>query len=113
MVRHRVSYQSALIALAVAILLSRNGLAQAPTIEETGLVTTGLTATPGSTRSLLAPRPGAGASLGMQPGRDEMLLGRAGPSAPRVPTSVTMPGGTYQGPSPTRGVTAPPPLAVP
>ena len=35
----------------------------------------------------------------MQPGRDEMLFGgRAGPSVPRVPTSITMPGGPTRAP---------------
>jgi cobalt-zinc-cadmium efflux system outer membrane protein len=49
----------------------------------------------------------------MQPGRDDMLLGRVGPSAPRVPTSITTPGGVYQGPPPRQGIIAPQPLPVP
>jgi cobalt-zinc-cadmium efflux system outer membrane protein len=58
--------------------------------------------------------PGAGANLGMQPGRGDMLLGgRPGPSFPRVPTSITMPGGIYQGPRAAVGVAAPQPLPVP
>ena len=95
--------------------LSRPGRAQAPTIEQTGLVSSGIgAATPGSTQSLLGPMPGGGANLGMQPGRDELLFGgRLGPSVPRVPTSITMPGGTYQGPPPSRGIAAPQPLPVP
>ena len=39
--------------------------------------------------------------------------GRAGPSVPRVPTSITMPGGTYQGPQRNLGIAAPQPLPVP
>ncbi len=50
--------------------------------------------------------------MGMQPGRDDMILGRIGVSSPRVPTSVTTPGGVYQGP-PRRGVAAPEPIPVP
>jgi outer membrane protein, heavy metal efflux system len=42
-----------------------------------------------------------------------MLLGRIGTGVPRVPTSVTTPGGVYQGPPVSRGVTAPQPLPVP
>ena len=68
----------------------------------------------GGIQSLFGPLPGGGANLGMQPGRDEMLFGgRAGPSVPRVPTSVTMPGGAYQGPRAMVGIVAPQPLAVP
>jgi len=51
--------------------------------------------------------------LGIQPGSDEMFFGRLGPSAPRVPASITTPGGVYQGPPPTRGVAAPQPLGAP
>jgi cobalt-zinc-cadmium efflux system outer membrane protein len=42
-----------------------------------------------------------------------MLLGRLGTGAPRVPTSVTTPGGVYQGPPAGRGVAAPQPSPVP
>jgi cobalt-zinc-cadmium efflux system outer membrane protein len=95
--------------------LARPVRAQAPTIEQMGLqpISTG-TSLPGSTQSLLGPMPGGGANLGMQPGRDELLFGgRVGTSVPRVPTSITMPGGTYQGPPPARGIAAPLPLPVP
>jgi len=51
--------------------------------------------------------------LGIQPGSDEMFFGRLGPSAPRVPASITTPGGVYQGPPLTQGVTAPQPLRAP
>ncbi len=58
--------------------------------------------------------PGAGASLGMQPGRDEMLFGgRIGPSVPRAPASITTPGGTYQGPPTRAAMAAPQPMPVP
>ena len=73
--------------------------------------------TPGSMSSLLGPMPGSsGMTFGMQPGRDDMILGRVGLGAPRVPTSITTPGGVYQGPRRTRGnrgaaaVPVPPPL---
>ena len=49
--------------------------------------------------SLLGPMPGSsGMTFGMQPGRDDMISGRVGLGAPRVPTSITTPGGVYQGP---------------
>jgi cobalt-zinc-cadmium efflux system outer membrane protein len=104
-----------LLALVAATSLPRRAGAQAPTIEETGLMSTGAMTMPGGTQSLLGPLPGGGANLGMQPGRDEMLFGgRAGPSVPRVPSSVTMPGGTYQGPPQANlGIGAPQPLPVP
>ena len=92
--------------LACAGLLAVSGLprpcrAQAPTIEETGIITQsgGITTRPGSLDSLLGMMPGSSnVTFGTQPGRDDMLLGRIGTAAPRVPTSITMPGGTYQGP---------------
>ncbi len=83
-----------------------------PVIEQSGLAQMGLGGGPGTSALTLGPMPGGGANLGMQPGRDEMLFGgRAGPSVPRVPTSVTMPGGTYQGPQRSVGVVAPQPVA--
>jgi cobalt-zinc-cadmium efflux system outer membrane protein len=64
--------------------------------------------------SLLGPMPGSsGMTFGMQPGRDDMILGRAGLGAPRVPTSITTPGGVYQGPPRREGIAVPPPLPVP
>ena len=51
--------------------------------------------------------------LGIQPGRDEMFFGGSGPSAPRVPTSITTPGGVYQGPPHNPGIAAPQPLPAP
>jgi cobalt-zinc-cadmium efflux system outer membrane protein len=88
---------------------------QAPTIEQTGQLqgnTAG--AQPGTNQSLFGPMPGGGGALpGVQPGRDELLFGRIGLTAPRVPTSVTTPGGVYQGPTTGRGVVAPLPLPVP
>jgi outer membrane protein, heavy metal efflux system len=64
--------------------------------------------------SLLGPMPGSsGMTFGMQPGRDDMILGRAGLGAPRVPTSITTPGGVYQGPPQREGIAVPPPLPVP
>jgi cobalt-zinc-cadmium efflux system outer membrane protein len=114
MMRFRTDAVSILIVLVVAAGTSRGARAQAPTIESSGLLQSGATTTPGGYQSLLGPMPGGGANLGMQPGRDEMLFGgRAGPSVPRVPTSITMPGGTYQGPQARIGIAAPQPLPVP
>ncbi|MGO9913436.1 MAG: TolC family protein [Isosphaeraceae bacterium] len=99
-----------------AILLSRPACAQAPTLEQQGVVAGSAIANsrPGSMDSLLGPMPGSGGGVrGMQPGRDDMLLGRIGTSMPRVPTAVTTPGGVYQGPPVSRGVTAPQPIPVP
>jgi cobalt-zinc-cadmium efflux system outer membrane protein len=110
----RTTGTTILVALVVATSVSRQASAQAPTIEQSGLLQGGAMGAPGGPTSLLGATPGAGANLGMQPGRDEMLLGgRAGPSVPRVPTSITMPGGTYQGPRASLGVAAPQPLPVP
>ncbi len=66
-------------------------LSQAPTIEQPALMQSGTTTTPGSTQSLLGTMPGGGANMGMQPGRDDMLFGRAGGTAPPVPTTQTKP----------------------
>lgn len=90
--------------------------AQAPTIEQQGMVGGIGTATaqPGSMNSLLGPMPGSAGGVGRtQPGRDDMLLGRIGTAFPRVPTAVTTPGGVYQGPPATRAAAAPQPNPVP
>jgi cobalt-zinc-cadmium efflux system outer membrane protein len=89
--------------------------AQGPVLQESGIVTSsGVGPTPGSLTSRLGATPGAsGISMGLQPGRDEMLLGRIGAGVPRVPTSVSTPGGVYQGPPPAQGMAAPQPLPVP
>jgi cobalt-zinc-cadmium efflux system outer membrane protein len=108
------------LACAGALALSelpRVCLAQAPTIEETGIITPGaLTMRPGSLDSLLGMMPGSSnVTFGTQPGRDDMLLGRIGGGTPRVPTSITMPGGAYQGPqtNPTIGPRQPIPAPRP
>src|ERR1700735_1888732 len=82
---------------------------QAPTLEESGIMLKGASlSTPGSMSSLLGPMPGSsGITFGMQPGRDDMLLGKVGLGAPRVPTSITTPGGVYQGPRRAEGIRAP------
>ncbi len=86
-------------------------------MEETGVIPqTGITTMPGSLNSLLGLLPGSsGVTFGNQPGRDDLLLGRIGTAAPRVPTAITMPGGTYQGPqtTPTVGPTQRIPTARP
>ena len=88
--------------------LPRPCRAQAPTIEVTGIVPpAGITTTPGSLNSLLGMLPGSsGVTFGTQPGRDDLLLGRTGTASPRVPTAITTPGGTYQGPRPGPAITA-------
>ncbi len=71
------------------------------------------TARPGSMDSLLGAMPGStGGGMGTQPGRGDMLFGRLG-AAPRVPTSISTPGGVYQGPPTQRLGTAPQPVPVP
>jgi cobalt-zinc-cadmium efflux system outer membrane protein len=66
----------------------------------------------GSVRSRLGTIPGAGANVfGTSPGTGpEFLGGRAGTSAPRVPTAITTPGGGVVAPA--RGVAAPPRLMI-
>ena len=63
--------------------------AQGPTIHSL------LGGEPGSVRSSLGPMPGAGGNpFGQTPGTDAAYLGgRPGPSFPRVPTDITIPGG--------------------
>ncbi len=63
---------------------------------------------PGSTQSSLGPIPGSGGNpFGNSPGTDAMLLGgRVGPSFPRVPTTITTPGGAMAPPEP-QGIAAP------
>jgi cobalt-zinc-cadmium efflux system outer membrane protein len=100
--------------LSALVALPDCAWAQAPTIEQSGLATTStITITPGSTQSLLGPMPGAGATMGVQPGRDELLFARPGASGARFPASIAMPGGTYQGPPAARAIAAPQPLPAP
>jgi outer membrane protein, heavy metal efflux system len=103
-----------ILAMLATLWLPAVSWAQAPTIEQQGIVGGSTsTARPGSMDSLLGPTPGAGVSMGMQPGRDDMLMGRVGTAAPRVPTSITTPGGIYQGPPQSRAATGLQPLAAP
>jgi outer membrane protein, heavy metal efflux system len=108
MVDRRSGWILACACLFVVMALPYPSRAQGPTIEESALIPqTGITTLPGSLNSLLGMLPGSsGVTFGAQPGRDDLLLGRIGSSAPRVPTAITMPGGTYQGPR-TNPVTAP------
>jgi cobalt-zinc-cadmium efflux system outer membrane protein len=89
--------------------------AQGPTIQETALIPSGaITTTPGSLNSLLGLLPGSsGMTFGSQPGRDDLILSRAGVSGLRVPAAITMPGGTYQGPQTSPFAAAPAPLPAP
>ncbi len=108
--------RSVALGLAVLALGLPRASGQAPTIEESGIMLKGASlSTPGSMSSLLGPMPGSsGITFGMQPGRDDMILGgRAGLGTPRVPTSITTPGGIYQGPQRARGITAPKPAPIP
>jgi outer membrane protein, heavy metal efflux system len=100
MADRRFGWILAFVRMLAVMGLSRPCWAQGPTIEETGIIPRGgITTTPGSLNSLLGILPGSsGATFGTQPGRDDLLLGRIGTAAPRVPTAITMPGGTYQGP---------------
>lgn len=68
--------------------------AQAPTIELNEAVVGPSSRTPGAMESRLGATPGVGADIfGMQPGRDDPILGgRIGPSVPRVPANITDPG---------------------
>jgi outer membrane protein, heavy metal efflux system len=87
----------------------RRASAQAPTIPEAP------PGAPGSTTSNLGPPPGAGAiPFGMVPGADQMILegGRPGPSFPRVPSSISMPGGGMAPPSAPVGIAAPSRLPI-
>jgi outer membrane protein, heavy metal efflux system len=111
----RWGWRPALTWSLLVLWLPRQGWAQAPTIEETGIIPSGAsTTTPGSMDSLLGPMPGSsGITFGMQPGRDDMLLGRIGTSQPRVPTAIAMPGGVYQGPPPSQVFAVTQPLPAP
>ncbi len=108
MTDRRFGWVLACVGVLVVSGLPRPCRAQGPTIEETGIMQQGgITTTPGSLNSLLGMMPGSsGVTFGTQPGRDDLLLGRIGTAAPRVPTSITMPGGTYQGPQARQAVTA-------
>lgn len=84
---------------------------QGPNIETQ--VPGSMVVTPGSNQSRLGPLPGAGAMiLGTQPGRDDLLLGRVGTAAPRVPAAIATPGQADQV-RPPAGIRAPEPLPVP
>ncbi len=71
--------------------LAQTAWAQGPTIESE------TPSAPGGGDSLLGPSPGeVGGPRGDSPGQEGGVLGgRPGPSVPRVPPSVTMPGGTF------------------
>jgi outer membrane protein, heavy metal efflux system len=110
---YRRSMALVLVLLVVGLPRARG---QAPTIEESGVLLKGSGGlpTPGTMTSLLGPMPGSsGITFGMQPGRDDMILGRVGLGAPRVPTSITTPGGVYQGPRRSQGIAAPQPAPIP
>ena len=114
MARNQMAWGMILLAMTEAVILTPEVLAQAPVIQESGMLPSGMMTRPGGTQSTLGAMPGGGANFGSQPGRDEMLLGgRPGPSFPRVPSSITMPGGGYQGPPSTLGVAAPQPTPSP
>jgi cobalt-zinc-cadmium efflux system outer membrane protein len=95
----------------VLVLHSRVGRGQQATIETTQIPGMS-TSTPGSTESTLGRLPGVGMGPGVQPGRDDLLLGRVGTAAPRAPAAIATPGQADVVPRP-RGVAAPEPLPVP
>jgi cobalt-zinc-cadmium efflux system outer membrane protein len=101
----------AIFLMLALVLSSRPGRGQQPTIETTQITSTGAPQ-PGSTQSTLGLMPGGGMSLGIQAGRDELLLGRVGTAAPRAPASIATPGQGEAPPRP-RGIAAPEPLPVP
>ena len=93
----------------VALVGAQSASAQGPTID------TNLPLRPGSNDSELGPSPGGGGGLFSNPpgANDPILSGRAGPTAPHVPGSVTMPGA---GAGPTdlqTGISAPKPKPTP
>lgn len=109
---HGTRWVFSLVALAMAVLPGL-GWAQEPTIETLEeVVAPGSELTPGSLESRLGGRPGVeGSGLGIQPGRDEQLMGRIGTIAPRVPSEISQPDAGFT-PRP-RGVSAPEPLPIP
>lgn len=109
---HGKRWVFSLVALAMAVSPGR-GWAQDPTIETLEeVVAPGGELTPGSMESRLGGRPGVeGSGLGIQPGRDEQLMGRIGTIAPRVPSEISQPDAGFT-PRP-RGVSAPEPLPIP
>ena len=83
------------IAASTAIVGVNRAYPQTPTLPAAS------TSDPGSFRSTLGPIPGAGGNpFGGTPGTDSTFLGgRAGPSFPRVPSSISTPGGMMAAPS--------------
>ncbi len=78
-------------AAGIASLASGLARAQAPTIGDTPTA-------PGNVSSSLGPTPGAGGSGFQNPGGgDQILGGRPGATTPRVPTSISTPGGPNVG----------------
>ncbi|MCA1686647.1 MAG: TolC family protein, partial [Planctomycetia bacterium] len=91
----RKALRIALILSALWALGPSRVRAQGPTLAEPGV------SDPGSVRSSLGPIPGAGGNpFGATPGTDPAFLGgRPGPSFPRVPSSITTPGGAGMPPA--------------
>lgn len=101
------------LAALLVVLTPRVARPQGATIEAPAAVERAMgELTPGSTESRLGSRPGVdGSGLGIQPGRDEQLMGRIGTVAPRAPASISQPD---QGPAPRPlGVSAPEALPIP
>lgn len=110
----RTRWVFSLVAMTMAMAMTPGAVwSQDPTIEtlEEALRPMG-ELTPGSMESRMGRRPGVESSgLGIQPGRDEQLMGRIGTIAPRVPSEISQPD---SGPAPApRGVAAPEPLPIP
>ncbi len=96
-----------LILVAVAVSTARRSGAQAPTLP-TELPST----LPGSNASILGPPPGSGGARfsDQAAGAGQILGGRPGSSTPRVPTSISTPGGDGAS-APSAGVLAIPAVA--
>jgi outer membrane protein, heavy metal efflux system len=91
-----------IIPLALGIVVgafARRAGAQAPTIGTE--LPQGSQATPGSTNSMLGPIPGSGGGNFLAPavGGGQILGGRPGTATPRVPTSISNPGGNALAPT--------------
>ncbi len=98
------------IGLAVAPA-GRAARGQAPILPGEGVLTPS-GASPGSNTSILGPLPGSGGAnfYDQAVGGGQIIGGRPGASTPRVPTSISVPGGGPQA-TPSSGVVALPPVA--
>ncbi len=106
-----VRWRSLISALLGCLSICKGVMGQQPTIESAEIPAVGAVS-PGSTDSALGPLPGVGHDSPIQPGQDELLLGRVGTAAPRVPASIATPG-RREGAIRPQGIAAPEALPVP